>query len=430
MGAWAVAVAVAAAAVAVPAAGKDDKGTGNLRSNAMWSYFDKFCFDVSPDAGEGQGGSVEFTFWLDEDDHDRSVPANFLFYYDSDGAWPRVYENNLDCDERRNASTPTLGSGYIELTNGRYEKISIKQSARPHYWYFAIAGCGSERVKARYEVQFLNQGSSAWSRHFSHDEKGMAELHLTFFLFFCILGAIHIHGVLALYRANVLHPVVRLLTATMMLEVFAVLCLFIHYAVFAGDGIGAPGLEALGSILDMGAQLVFMLLLMLLSRGWTISSNTISDKKPLGIALGVFGVLYMSLFIAEYTLLDPADTVYIYETVPGILILVVRMMTMCWFLFNVRSTYLHESEPSKRAFYTRFGTIYALWFAMLPFIVIIAAALDPWVRAITVETLYLLFNFFSFAILAWLMWPARASEYFKITPPDILSGSANPYDAI
>lgn len=123
----------------------------------------------------------------------------------------------------------------------------------------------------------------------------------------------------------------KLLSVTIGLEGLSVFCLFIHYTVYQNNGVGVPAFEGIGNsmlgklglfveffiVLDLMAQLVFIFLLVLIAKGWCITKTTIDDRKIVLIGLGLLAASYLALFIWENVGVDPATTLYIYETAPG-----------------------------------------------------------------------------------------------------------------
>jgi hypothetical protein len=150
---------------------------------------------------------------------------------------------------------------------------------------------------------------------------------------------------------------------------------------------GAPVLIGVSQVVDMGAQLLFMLLLILIAKGWTISSQKLENRRAIFIFLALFLFGYVSLFIWQEAGTDPTSTKYQYESVPGIILLTMRGITFGWYCICLYSTWSLESHPDKRKFYLVFGLLYSLWFIALPVIVVVATVLDPWVRAKTVTAL-------------------------------------------
>ena len=69
--------------------------------------------------------------------------------------------------------------------------------------------------------------------------------------------------------------------------------------------------------MNMASQLVFILMLLLLAKGWAISKTQITDQKILTAGFCVFLLCYISMFIWENVGRDPASTIYVYESAPG-----------------------------------------------------------------------------------------------------------------
>lgn len=90
----------------------------------------------------------------------------------------------------------------------------------------------------------------------------------------------------------------------------------------------------------MGSQLTFMLLLILLAKGWAISKTQISQKLILTIIVSAFLLMYISMFIWQNVGQDPASTLYVYESAPGIIILVLRCLAMGYFVWNLRISHM------------------------------------------------------------------------------------------
>jgi len=320
------------------------------------------------------------------------------------------------------------------IVNGVITHSPFVDRIRPHYWYFAIANCnpeGTGELVANYNFTFLNGGSS-WNTQFSYDEAGLPIAFIVYWLFFTLVGAAHYFGAYSLWSSGSYHPTVKVLTICVTLEILYTLFGLIHYATYKNNGIGVPGLLGFGEILDIVYQLLFMFLLILLGKGYSISKNEISDRIPMIVIMSLFLVFYLSMFIWEYVAKNPA-ALYVYESAPGIIILVLRVLVLGWFLWNLRKSVQEESDQSKRTFYLRFGGFYSLWFLVLPIVVIIASAVAAWIRMKVVVTMYLTINFISTAALVALFWPSRARELFSFIKggDGLLSGkSSSPYETL
>jgi hypothetical protein len=376
-----------------------------------FAYLDKFCF--------GYGiGTLNFTITSKT----NATGLQLLFIDDENGNWTDVYKHHLSCDERRAKSDKPLN-----ITSGHPGFVSFKDIQRPHFWYVSILNCGTQ-VDVTYDFTFLQQSTSKWVRQFSYDEQGLEGLYLFYFLFFLIASVAHGYTVWSFMQTHSYHLLVRLFTFCIATEALSIFCLFIHYAAYSSNGKGVPFFHGLGDFLDIIAQIAFILLVILIAKGWCISKTVIDDRFIVLIGLGVLSVLYLAMFIWVHAGLDPASSLYVYQTAPGIIIIIARAICMLWFVWSIRNTYLEENNAAKRKFYIWFGVSYLVWFLVLPFITSIAAGLDPWVRQKTVMIMYVTFNTVFLVVLGVLLWPTRASEYFQISAGGGIG--AQPYDAI
>eukprot|EP00455_Lapot_gusevi_P036996 TRINITY_DN4125_c0_g1_i1.p1 TRINITY_DN4125_c0_g1~~TRINITY_DN4125_c0_g1_i1.p1 ORF type:complete len:251 (+),score=68.19 TRINITY_DN4125_c0_g1_i1:121-873(+) len=245
--------------------------------------------------------------------------------------------------------------------------------------------------------------------------------------------ALHLWGVRDLWRTNSFHPIVRLLTAALFLEMVAMFCEMVHYVSWVNNGFGVPPIHGMGQLMFVSSHLCFFLLLILIAKGWTITTTVMPERKQLYIAMGLFIVAYFVLLLWDVVGRDPASTLYVYESIPGIIIILLNVAAGAWFVYSIYLTHQVEIHPDKKQLYKRIGFAYAGWFLTLGILVAIAAGLDPWVREKTVTTLYITSDFFFYAIMCYLLWPSHASMYFQISGPDV-SGLNNmgttPYEEI
>jgi hypothetical protein len=412
----ALAVLVAAALAPAPAAGKVVRSSVKLgTSKPVFHFLTLFGYD---DHG---GGRVEFKFTP------NTAGQVFVAFYDEQ--WDKLgklHGSEFDCNKVLGAATANNASFALPTNE---TSLAFAKFQRPRFWYFGLINCGEGGLDTSYELTMLNHGGP-WTRQFSVDSQGMMATYLVFALVFAGGFAVHMYGVMTKWRTEGMHPIVKLLTIAIAVLTASVFCEFVHLAVYSTNGVGAPVMGGISQVLDMGAQLVFMLLLILIGKGWTISTTRLTDRRALFVILAAFLFVYVALFIWQEAGQDPASTKYAYESVPGIVLLVLRGITLLWFLFCLYKTFGVEIHPEKRKFYAVFGVLYTLWFLGLPAIVGVASALDPWVRRKTVTAIYLLFNTAAMSGLGWLLWPTRAHVYFKIGATDLLAASSTPYDQI
>jgi len=383
---------------------------GQLTSSNNWAYVAKFCFN-------NDGPSV--TGYLNWTAYDVQTDTLLLFYDDEDGSWSSVYSqrNDLSCEQKVNMS---LGRRLVLDGVSSYELFN--DTMRPHYWWIAVAQCGEDSISFQYDFTFMNPGG-AWEQQFSYDDQGLVGMYLFFWLVFTLGLMGHLLGVWQMVRNGTYHVLVRLLSAAIVLETTSLFVSFIHYAIYASNGIGSPGLLGLGDLLDMASQLVFMFLLVLIAKGWTITKQEITHKRILLILVSTLLLGYLIMFTWENVGVDPASTLYIYESPPGIVVVILRVLVLLWFLWCLKSTHGEESHPSKKRFYLVFGAIYTAWFLMLPFITLVALGIPAWNRYRVVQGMYLTATMLGYAALGYLFWPSKISEYFQIEKGDFLDST-------
>ncbi|EGG21397.1 hypothetical protein DFA_01279 [Cavenderia fasciculata] len=381
--------------------------SGSFSSSSSWAFVNKFCY--------GSRGQGSWTFTTTT----NNPNLTFYLYDDAESSWGSVYKSSKSCEEKINATQfhETIGNGTTT--------IPFADTQRPHFWYFVAADCNGGSLDFTYDMEWLNYGGT-WYQQFSWEEYGLEGLYLVYFFFFVALTAYSLYSAWNLHKTKSFHPIVKLLTISILLQFLSVFILLIHYGAYSHNGIGGKGLQGFGELIDFASQLTFILLLILLAKGWAISRVTIDEKKIILGVMGCLTVLYLIMFIWYKVGKDPASSVYMYDTVPGILLLIARSIAMIWFMWCAYNTYMEETHPAKRQFYVYFGITFFIWFLALPFICIIAASIDPWERFKTVMGFYVTFNFLALAVLSILLSPNRAADYFTISE----GYSSSPYESI
>jgi len=390
---------------------------GNVKNKKDFVFLSKFCFTKVPKEPQTAAGLITWKVHNNPSDQ-----IKLAFYDDDKNRWPSIYDSEA-CVEK------FAQSNWNTSVNNPDKAIAPRNVHSPHFWYVAAVNCGGE-ITLDYDITFTNPyGNDKWIKEFSCDEVGLQGLYIFYFIFYVIAGLTHAWAVYSLIRASAYHSVVKLLSVSLVLEGVSVFCLFIHYSVYQNDGVGSPFLAGTGDFLNLVAQLVFILLLILVAKGWTITKSRIEDRTIVLAGLGALSAAYLALFIWEHVGLNPASTKYIYQSPPGIIILVLRALAMLWFVWCLRGTYIEENHPSKRQFYLWFGATYVAWFAALPLIALIATGVPAWSELRVVTVMYVTANALALGGMQFLLWPSRANEYFQISSRLDLAGTI-PYDAI
>jgi len=268
----------------------------------------KFCFDTS-----GPGRAI-FDFGA------QTTNGSYFLIFD-DITWNDVYTNpGYNCVQRSQSPIiPPIPIGPFTMNI----TVDVNDHSRPYYWYFAVSNCDVNSVTVDYSAQFY-QFQANWNRQFSFDEQGLEAMYLVFFILFILLVAAQLISDVQFWMAGSFHPLIRLLTGSLLCEFFAFFFYLIHYGVYSTNGTGNAGCLAIGQLLDMFATISFIGLIVLIANGWGISEkirslNEVEFKKRVAIIAGTitFVVLYLILYFTGLYAVDPAIFVYYYETAPG-----------------------------------------------------------------------------------------------------------------
>lgn len=154
-----------------------------------------------------------------------------------------------------------------------------------------------------------------------------------------------------------------------------------HYLVYGIDGIGLEGTHTAGRVLEAAAEQLFVLLLLLIAKGYTVTRARLPQASSIKLAIFLccFSITYSALFIYENVHFDPGQVLYIYESLAGYGLIILRGIGWCMFIYSTFFTLKHY--PEKGGFYYPYFSFYTLWFVSGPCMIIIANhIIDEWIR--------------------------------------------------
>ena len=87
-----------------------------------------------------------------------------------------------------------------------------------------------------------------------------------------------------------------------------------HFLVYGVDGIGLKSTHLLGRILEAAAELMFILLLILIAKGYTVTRARLPQASSMKLAVFVcsYCVIYCTLFIYERISFDTGQVSYLF----------------------------------------------------------------------------------------------------------------------
>jgi len=346
--------------------------------------------------------------------------AYWAFYCDTEDEWEANYKNkSRTCMEK----LPTKhGHNRAVVPNSTFF-VTPKDYVRPHIWYVVLLNCPSsgstvsEELDITYTLHFVDQDGD----EVGYDEEGLLALNVVYFVLFILVGAAHGVGVFFLYRKGVAHPIVLILAGVILLIIFSLFFVTIHWGAYASNGVGATGCRVFGQLLMGLANIVFALLLIGIASGWAITYHDLPHKLVILVIGAVYLVVYLILFIVmSATGQTAASTQFVYAE-GALLGFVIIYILVCWigiwayFAYCLYMTYREEAQYDKRLFYLIFGIGCTAWFILPALFNFISMAIAEWFRPRVVDAFQLTATFIGVVALVALLWPSRVEKYFRIS---------------
>ncbi|XP_013101477.1 integral membrane protein GPR180 [Stomoxys calcitrans] len=324
------------------------------------------------------------------------------------------------------------------ITGNQFTYV-ISEVSQPRFWYMALVACYRNRTTCQwhsydsltapasflnnsiselhYDIHVVNGHPNNSAAHpltyeFSFDQQNLLEMYLIFLLVYIILLPMQIYAV-RLQK----HPVTKLFTLSLLSEFVSLVLITIHLIKFASNGKGQPNLQTSGDILDIFSRTTFMLILLLLAKGWAVTRQQISRTG--WIILMSIWVPYCAFHVFLYywnrTEVDIISDVDEYQTWPGWIVLILRTSFMLWFLYELRNTMKYEHSSKKLDFLLHLGASSLVWFIYLPIVAIVALQVSPMWRYKLLLGITNSADCLAYCVMTGLLWPNRSGQYLLLT---------------
>ncbi|XP_004644434.1 transmembrane protein 145 [Octodon degus] len=391
---------------------------GNLSSKEDWMFLTRFCF-------LSDYGRLDFRFRYPE----AKCCQNILLYFDDPSQWPAVYKaGDKDCLAKESVIRPENnqvinlttqyawsgcqvvseeGTRYLSCSSGRSFR-----SVRERWWYIALSKCGGDGLQLEYEMVLTN-GKSFWTRHFSADEFGILETDVTFLLIFILIFFLSCYFGYLLKGRQLLHTTYKMFMAAAGVEVLSLLFFCIYWGQYATDGIGNESVKILAKLLFSSSFLIFLLMLILLGKGFTVTRGRISHSGSvkLSVYMTLYTLTHVVLLIYEAEFFDPGQVLYTYESPAGYGLIGLQVAAYVWFCYAVLISLRHF--PEKQPFYVPFFAAYTLWFFAVPVMALIANfGIPKWAREKIVNGIQLGIHLYAHGVFLIMTRPSAANKNF------------------
>lgn len=157
----------------------------------------------------------------------------------------------------------------------------------------------SVNAEINYDIWLVNGDPASkhlnpFEHQFSFEMHDVFEIYALFSVLYLITLPVWIYA----YKQQV-HPITKLLTICISTEFAGVVLNFLHVLIFCINGVGAEWLKVIGNLLGSFAECLFMLLLLLIAKGWTILSMKLLGKRTLVFFWGIYTALNALFFIVN-----------------------------------------------------------------------------------------------------------------------------------
>ncbi|XP_041453676.1 transmembrane protein 145-like [Lytechinus variegatus] len=155
----------------------------------------------------------------------------------------------------------------------------------------------------------MTNGLKSLEREFSYDERYLMVTDLGFL--FSYLGIFLVATVnhVTLFRKHLLHVTYRLFYLSLSLQLISLLLHCIAMGCFSNNGISLPRLNNSADMLHGLSSVIFVALLFLVSKGYTVTRARMSFNGSIQLAILclLYAVSYLIFSVYQTILLDPRD---------------------------------------------------------------------------------------------------------------------------
>lgn len=288
-------------------------------------------------------------------------------------------------------------------------------SARPRWWFLAVSHCNATNgLNLKYKFLMTNGSpGELWKEHFSADEFYILPLLGTFFVIYLFLLLATITCSVELKSRQLLHSTYKLFAFSVILQEVGITLQCAAYVRYAYDGVGFPIIKTLGRMFESASEICFLLLLLLLAKGYTITRGRLrlASSVKLTIFMCAYVVTTLGLFIYEQHVFDPGEVLYLYESPAGYGLMILRIAA--WLIFEYSTVFTLKHYPEKSNFYYPFNLTGTLWFVAGPCFTLISNNLiDKWVRESVVCGLFHFIAMSGHILFLFLTIPNKANKNF------------------
>ncbi|XP_059173236.1 transmembrane protein 145-like [Physella acuta] len=398
---------------------------GILQALSDWEFLTRFCFLT-------EKGTLYYEFKYPVD----FGPQNLLLYYDTPGQWDAVYKRGKNCTQSVSVLS-VENNQIIALTNGndrtsQYSGCSVVTlngkpwyqcsgqrsfiSSRERWWYMAVSRCSkssqTDGLYLEYKLHMTN-GYDLLHKEYSADEFYIFPVDVTFFLIYVLMCILSVVCAISLRNRQLFHTTYKLYLVSLFIWTFHLFLMVIAWGHYGTTGWEIRPVEVTGRILRSISMIIFILMLILMAKGYTITRGRLTRTSTIRITvfLNLYIIIIVILFVWEGMLFDPGKVLYYYESPPGYGLVTMHLIGWLWFLYATVFTLKHTTKRIN--FYIPFFAFYTLWFWAAPIMTLIAMfSMAKWSREKTVNAVEQFIAFWGHVFFLVLTRPSAANKNF------------------
>uniref|UniRef100_A0A7S3GG86 GPR180/TMEM145 transmembrane domain-containing protein n=1 Tax=Palpitomonas bilix TaxID=652834 RepID=A0A7S3GG86_9EUKA len=399
---------VGALLLVTPGEGVEKTVSGVLVNNG-WTLIDKFCFDTS---GYGRAGVMGVTLMPD-------TKMKLLFYSSRpttvvDGLEGQVdfrslYFSDLPCSVKE-----SMAQASRDLSiEGIAMSLTPLPTNIPQYWYVVLSACNVTDVPFVIRTAFQNDGGW-WVSPLSFDLQGLPETFIAFTVVFSLLFIAMLAFLFVLRSKRMLHPIVFIFFSSIASYLLSNILLLAYYVGILRTDIPDEGAYISGHVFGSIAQLLFLVGLLILAKGWGVTTSKLSRKRDLFALLGIVVFAYVAIFIYD-ALRDRALVKYLYEGPAGYALLILRICVFLAFLMLLKRTFAFETNETKRGFFIVFAYVITVYFVAYIALMLSVSFLPDWYRVKVAEVLRLSVDTLGYLAIPVIIRPRKFYEVYNPT---------------
>ena len=190
----------------------------------------------------------------------------------------------------------------------------------------------------------MERGTHADAKEFSADEIGTRTTMTVACILYCVLSCFCLYLRNRLRMRRKFHHTAALLCWSIWIMTLGVAFSTGHVASFASDGKGAVACQTIAQFLWHVADLILVLLVILLAKGWTIVRKKISANGRVRLTLYMTTLVWatMALELWRTYVYNPAIESYYAESPPGLVLAALRALVVGWFWSDTATLQNHS----------------------------------------------------------------------------------------